>query len=317
MEKKVLIIGAGAVGLVYGYLLSKTGASITFLVKENQIEQLRSGVTLFNINADKTYSSPLSYSNLHLITALPEKSDFDMVLFCISSVALQTFDFGSLKNNIANNTSLVCLQPGLHDYSKIAASFSSDRIVEGQISVISFALPLTGEATAANQYAFWFPPFASMLFVGSKDRVSEISNLFKQAGIATKKLYSRNHKPVFSSTFLVALTTVLALNKWSFSALRKNETHIRLICQLMKEIATALASYHNKKMPFGLSIIGTPWVLKLLLRFLPSLVPFDLETFIKNHFTKVKQQTDLHLNNYYQVGKKEKIATEALELLLN
>lgn len=317
MNKKVLIVGAGAVGLVYGYLLSKIGANVTFLVKENHLNQLSNGVTLFDINTDKKRTSPLSFSNLQLITSLPEKADFDIVLFCISSVAFQNFNFSDLKNSLSDNSTLVCLQPGLHDYAKITASFPSNQVTEGQISVISYALPLKGETTAANEYAFWFPPFASMLFVGDEKRISELGILFKQAGIATKQLYNRKDKPVFSSTFLVSLTTVLALSNWSFTALRKNETHLRLICQLMNEIATALSSYHRKKVPLGLSIIAKPWVLKLLLRFLPSLIPFDIEAFIKNHFTKVKQQTTLHLNNYYQLAKKEKTAVEALEWVLN
>ncbi|HIA02218.1 MAG TPA: hypothetical protein EYN66_09955, partial [Myxococcales bacterium] len=46
---KVLIIGAGAVGQIYGYFLQRAGAEVSFFVKDKYAEECRQGFPLHHL----------------------------------------------------------------------------------------------------------------------------------------------------------------------------------------------------------------------------------------------------------------------------
>ena len=53
-QQRVLIVGAGAVGQVYGWYLSRGGAEVSFYVKEKYLEDARAGFALYPLNTRRT-----------------------------------------------------------------------------------------------------------------------------------------------------------------------------------------------------------------------------------------------------------------------
>ena len=58
-----------------------------------------------------------------------------------------------------------------------------------------------------------------------------------------------------------------------------------------------------------------PWILAGLLRLAPAFTPFDLQTYIEYHFTKVGDQTRYLLRDYAETGGKQDQPVDALRAL--
>ena len=52
---RVLFVGAGAVGQVYGYFFQKGGAKIAFLVKPSHLSWARDGFKLFDLSKKREH----------------------------------------------------------------------------------------------------------------------------------------------------------------------------------------------------------------------------------------------------------------------
>ena len=130
---RVLLVGAGAVGQVYGYYLQKAGWDVSFLVKEKYAMSMRKGLTLYPLNRP----SPWEPRNFHGYGTLFEPSEvrknrWDQVWFCVSSTALDGEWLEPLLAAIGDAT-LVSLQPGMEDQRRLADRVGADRLVSGLI----------------------------------------------------------------------------------------------------------------------------------------------------------------------------------------
>ena len=57
----------------------------------------------------------------------------------------------------------------------------------------------------------------------------------------------------------------------------------------------------------------TPWFFKRLISLVPKLIPFDFETFLQVHFTKVSEQMHEGLEQFIELGTEEKMRVRHLE----
>ena len=67
---KVLIVGAGAVGQVYGYALHKSGADVHFYVKPKHADEGRAGFILYPLNGKSR--EPQHFAGFGVVTS-PEE----------------------------------------------------------------------------------------------------------------------------------------------------------------------------------------------------------------------------------------------------
>jgi hypothetical protein len=83
----VCIVGAGAMGLVTGYLLSRANAAVTFLVRPHRLEQLSRPQVLYSYDDD----SLTAYSDYRVLTDPAELTgtSFDFVLITLDASALR------------------------------------------------------------------------------------------------------------------------------------------------------------------------------------------------------------------------------------
>jgi threonine dehydrogenase-like Zn-dependent dehydrogenase len=111
---RVLIVGAGAMGLVTGYHLQLAGAEITFLVRPTRIEALSKPSTLYSYD-DATLKR---FDGYKLISQASEAQDiaYDYVLLTLDNVASHSVEGVALLaelGTVTRDTSAMVISGGI------------------------------------------------------------------------------------------------------------------------------------------------------------------------------------------------------------
>lgn len=315
MKRNILIIGAGAVGLVYGKYFVDAGNKLTFYVREKYIDALSKGSILYNLNKDKKKKNPIHFTEYELVCSFKEigEQEWDQVYFCISSTAFLSFDLEDLKDNLRGKPSVVLLQPNAADFNYLSSIFPVEQIVDGMITLISYQAPLSTETVPAPGIAYWLPPFAPTPFSGEPSRRDDIVQTFKDGKMNASPVESAIEKALFPTAALSSFLIALEASNWEFSVLKKNKKALRHLSRATDEVYTSLEREYSVKRPKGIDWLSKPFVLKQLLRFMTTFMPMDMETYLKYHFLKVNDQTKLYMSNY--VKKAEKHGVEHKHLI--
>jgi len=147
---RVLIVGAGAVGIVYGYHLFKGGVDISFLVKPNHVSKLAKGINLFDLSLPKSQRKRVLFREFTLYTdpTITTRELFDQIWICTDSTALLDSDFFSalLSKVDPSKTVLVNSTPEFDDDELLLSYYKSkDRLIHTTISFQSWQAPLPDE----------------------------------------------------------------------------------------------------------------------------------------------------------------------------
>lgn len=285
---RVVIVGAGAVGQTYGFMLAAAGAQVTFLVRPKYVEGLKDGVWVY-----PEAKGPVRWTDYELTT---EPVTCDQVWFCVSSTALPhcPLDWpGALG---------VFLQPGLHDREVMRQHFSETDLVRGVIPFIAFEAPLPGEEREHPGILWWFPPLMRLPFSGP--RANEVTRQLPRAHM-TARVDDNAHR---MSASMLPTIAALQLGEWSFRGMDKD-----LAARGIREATSVAAAVH------GLGDLMTPpaMALSVLAGLSPLLVPFDLEVYMQYHFTKVRDQTRAALKDWIAEGEHRGLEVGTLKHLLD
>lgn len=316
MARKILLVGAGAVGQVYGKYLADAGNEVSFLIKEKYVDEMAKGVILYNINRDKHRRKPLRFTEYKTVTSWGAAAEirWDMIVLCISSSALhEGMDFAGLKQALGDAT-LVMLQPGPDDMALVAQHVPAAQIVQGMITLSSYHTPMPGEQTAVPGTAYWLPPLVPMPFAGPVERRSAVIQAFVGAQLAAKSISDMRETSLYTTAAFMVFLTALEASHWKFDGLRKDGAMIERMLSANQEAFEAISARHHLRAPFWSKWVSA-WMIKSLLKIAPHAVPFDLETFFQVHFTKVKTQTKLFVNTYIQHARDTGKPSQQLTLL--
>lgn len=316
MSKNILLVGAGAVGQVYGKYLADAGNQVTYLIKEKYQQELAQGVILYHINQDKKRKKPLRFSNFQTVTSWQSAAEkrWDLIILCISTSALhEGFDFDGLKAVLGDAT-LLLLQPGPEDRALVEGHVAPAQIVQGMITLVSYHTPMPGEQTAVPGTAYWLPPMTPMPFAGEIMRRTAVIQTFIAAGIGAKSIQDMRDVSLFSNAFFMVFLTALEASDWKFKKLRDNTSMIEQMLQANQEAFEAISATYQVAVPFWSKWVHV-WMVKSALRVAPHAVPFDLEAFMQVHFTKVKAQTKLLVNTFIRYADDKGLSSRDLTQL--
>jgi 2-dehydropantoate 2-reductase len=158
----ILIIGAGAVGLVYGQHFSNAGHQVTFFVKEKYqrpLEQDRkNGVVLYHLNKDKALKKPIRFQDFQVISSWDDANHFDVIALAISSNALRQLPLEIIKRKLKLQTSLLMLQPSQADFKHLSQVIPENQILQGMISLISYQTDDINTSAKPSGTAYYLPP---------------------------------------------------------------------------------------------------------------------------------------------------------------
>lgn len=298
---RVLIVGAGAVGLVYGQGLARAGHSVTFFIKEKYRADLAAGVTVvrqYRLLPDKV----VLFADYELLTDWQEvaQQQFDQVWLAIPSTAVRQLPCAAIKSAIGDAT-LVMLQPAAPDYRLLLQHWPAAQIVKGMINLISYYHPMPGQtalAAARPLCVAWYLPPAFMpmpLSAAEKagERLAATQALLRAGGFPAKQVADAVATARLPNALLMTFLCALQASDWSFARLRHNAARLALLTRAQKDLLATLEPGAGWQVP-------APWLYRVGLGVASWVLPFSLETYLQEHFTKVGAQTDLYLQDFRQ-----------------
>lgn len=314
---RALVIGAGAVGQAFGRHLQLGGAEVTFFVRDKYRAAAERGFDMYVLHGRRRIE-PVRFEGFAVVSRPEEVAArrFDQVYLTVSSPALEGPWLPELIA-AAGDATIVALQPGNDDRAVLrAAGVPEDRLVSGMITLISYAAPLPGETRFPRPgMAYWFPPLAPNPFSGPRERTAAVI-----AALRAGKLPARRRRDVpgmvaFPSAVLMPYLVALELAGWSLRELGRGAAG-RLGARGAREALAATAAVEGRRPPLGARMLARPRVLRLALAAARRMMPFSLEVYLREHFTKVRAQTLAFVAGYIAKGKRAGARVAALEELL-
>jgi 2-dehydropantoate 2-reductase len=333
---KVLVVGAGAVGQVYGYHLAQGGADVTFFVRPKYAAEARAGFTLYPLNArpnarhhghsleavahvldaydPKKAVTAVRFEGFGVVTAADEvrASAWDAVVVTVSSAALEGAWLGELVTAAAERgaPTIVMLQPGPDDRARFLEFVPAERLVAGVITLASYHAPLPGETRFAEPgMAYWFPPLMPAPFMGPTERARAIAKILRSGGLPARALGPRAQGPDGGAE-VALMTWIAALEaaNWSFRGLGDPEL-ARLTHAAVGEVVAI------EQAPRLVGVVARAPIVRGFLWLASKVAPFPFETMVGAHFEKVRDQTRHILGNTIAKGRAAALPTAHLEAL--
>ena len=308
----ILIVGAGAVGQVYGLHLQRAGHQVSFFVKEKYVHQIPAQLELFRLGYFKTKQLHLLPNQI--ISAIDEVSAtaWDQIWFSLSSDALR----GELATQVmaaSGQATVVCLQPDMEDSQYVSQHLPDpSHMVQGLITFIAYQSPLP-QHTGPKGIAYFIPPLSPGVFAGESDRAHSVVNALKQGGMDARIVPDFAKAAAAAPAIMQPLIAALEVNQWQLASL-KNNGYLALGLKAAQQAVQVVQA------KTGAHVIGLRWILavklwQLILPLSQLVLPLALEDYLHYHFSKVGQQTRLMLDTYIRLGEQHQLDISALQQL--
>jgi ketopantoate reductase len=257
---------------------------------------------------------PVQMNGYEVLTQVQEVAEqsWDMVFFCMSSTGLRGAWLEPMLQAIGAKSTLVTLQPGMDDREYLTERFSASRLVEGLIPIVSYCAPMPGEDFPEPGTAYWIPPFQAALFSGPAERVAPILAILNRGGFVSKSDPDVLKGALVPGTALGLFINALEAAGWSFAKVRRS-AELRIACRAMPEAVRILAQKRGVPYPSLAAWMLRPALFRLILRLSRWVIPFDFETYLRIHFTKVGEQMHQGLRDYIENG--ERLGLPVAELV--
>ncbi|WP_158596154.1 ketopantoate reductase family protein [Oleomonas cavernae] len=308
---KILIIGAGAVGQVYALHLSKAGHDVSFFAKRKYAGELRAGLTLHRLRRGGHATERLQGFGIVTSPEAVAAGTWDQVWITLSSDALRGELAGQVLAAVGMAT-VITLQPTMADGQFVHGIVPPAQIVHGSVPFISFQSPLPG-CDGPNGMAYFLPPLRPTMLAGPSARVAPAIAALRRGGLRARRVRDLDRAVAVNIAMGQALIPTLEANQWRLSGLSGTPALAHGLAAAREAVA-AVAAETGASTLF-LKPLLTPLAWRLLLPVAPCLVPFNLETFLRYHFSKLGAQTQVVIDGYIDLSIKHSLPADALVAL--
>ena len=311
---RVLVVGAGAIGQVFGLHFQQGGAEVSFLVRPKYADDARKGFVMYRQNGAPYM--PLRFQGFGVESDQDEamKQDWDLVVLALSSVALRSGDWLDRLGQSMGSANLLSLVPEMDGTQYLASRFPEGRVAWGMLSVVSFQAPLEGQPMPEPGVAFWFPPLSPLGFSGPDAVVNAFLPVLKRGSMPAKRVESVEAEVAIAGPILDKIILSLECAGWKFDALRRDPELLGLAVQAIREAWVLADKVHGAKPPLPLRLLR-PFMLRFALWLAPKILPFDLEKFFDFHYHKVGEQTLMHMADQLAACKEHGVENPAMRAL--
>lgn len=212
--ERVLIVGAGALGLTTGYHLQLAGAEVSLLVRPHREAALLQAPQLYSYDENRVHS----FENYRLFTAEEQLrgENFDFVLLtldgatCLSEQGTMTLSaLGEILRNDAAIMLICGVGLGLYDHVRRSTGLPPERLLEGTMKMFAYQ---TGAPCAPQPDPAVKEPHdtADVAYLNFPDHVGfYVTTTPKPASRAFVALYSRSGPAICKTipTGLYRMTT--------------------------------------------------------------------------------------------------------------
>ncbi|MEV7421438.1 MULTISPECIES: ketopantoate reductase family protein [unclassified Streptomyces] len=329
---KVLMVGAGALGQVFGLWLTRGGASVTYLVRPGREEWGEDGRTLFRLRRlGRPVAGRLRPDAVRTETVCaeapgaPGDAEWDAIWLCVPSPALHEPWVRALRDRTAprepdgggggddahgrsdGGATIVTIGQDPRDLPALARIWPRERIVQVVPSVLAHPAPRTDEVPSAG-IAYWQPPGTAHTVWGTRDRARPVVAALRAAGVRTRGA-GRAGTAELGAARMIPYMAALEIAGWSLPALRSGLTAPTAAAHEATAVTAALLHRAPPRLPVP------AWAAWLVLRALPVLAPFDLPRYLRAHFGKVGPQTREMLDAWITEGASRGLPVSALKEL--
>jgi 2-dehydropantoate 2-reductase len=284
------------------------------LARKERADRLRDGRVLYALHRRDARRKPIHFSSFDVSTevSLISNREWDQIYFCLPSDALRGSLLGEVSR-LSGYATVVKIQPGLGDIQIFTRHFERSRIISGMISFVSYAAPLPGEDLKEPGTAYWFPPLLKVLFSGSTDRLQDVVHALQKGGFPARVHDDVETMLGFALAVQAPLTAGIECSGWSIEQFRDGEW-LEISCGAIREATAIAADYLDSNPPWLVRVLN-PSLVRIVLSFLRRRNPFDVEAYLERHYTKLRQQSLQHLEEYVDRGTRAGLPVESLEML--
>jgi hypothetical protein len=314
VKPRILLVGAGAIGQVFGWHLQAAGCEITFLVKPKYAEEARRGFTLYKLGVFDKDPQPREFSGFGVLTSVEEVAAerWDQVWLCVSSTALRAGDWVKELVRATGTATWVMLQPGIDDRDWLLQWLEPGQLVTGMVPFLSFHAPLSPqEPVPSPGMAFWLPPMSRGLFSGPEDRLQAVIRALRAGGYPAHRIADVTRSSAIPTALLMSFVDGLESAGWSFTRFLEPES-VERVRQVAGE-AVRIAAWRMQQRAPPMAPLLRPWLFDLIVSLGSWMAPFSLETYLRVHFTKVADQTRWMMRQYIELGSKAGLPVAALQ----
>jgi 2-dehydropantoate 2-reductase len=291
MTKRVAIIGAGAVGAVYGRHIRRAGSELTFVVRPKYVDEVKKGIRLYKGKYDEVLQAD------HVVGDVAELKgkELQQVWLCVPSTGLTVDDVQKIAD-CTGDALVVDMAPGLDGATKRIVG--AKRHVDGLIPFISYQTPLPNVAAEANRapgIAYWLPPLFPTTLSGVDAK--RAANVIKRGGMSARVVADAAKGRAVGSALLMGAIATLELSDWSLAKCRKR------LDGAVREAVDAMAAL-NGISAAAPKLLASPFFMRMVLWWAPKLAPLPLEPYLAYHFTKVGKQTRLMMKGFVDAADK-------------
>ena len=311
---RVLLVGAGAVGQVYGWHFDRGCAKVAFLVRPRHRKTLMAGLPLYP-HPHRKHREPIIWSEFDVLTSDAEAAAWnpDVVVLCTPSNALREPWLAALAQTISQEATWLCLAAGLDDADLVATHTGTERLLVGLIALISYPGPLSGEARRTPGMVWWFPPFSSCPFAGPPARLRPVMDALRAGGMPVAHKPALQQNSAWPNAILMPFLVALELADWSFERLQQGGG-ITDAAASIQETTRIVAARLGRPAPFWTRWVR-PFTLRLVLWAASRVIPLPLEPYLRFHFTKVGAQTRMFIEGYEATALSLDVAVPTLRRL--
>ncbi|CAN5887634.1 hypothetical protein BH11MYX4_BH11MYX4_08440 [soil metagenome] len=309
-------MGAGAVGKVYGYHLARGGARVAFFVRPKAAAACRRGMVLYPLGrrgarVPVRFEADAVFTSLEDVAQAGAEQPWDEVWFCVPADALDETWLVAIAGAVGP-ARIVALPPGIESEQRIRRAFPDHEIVPALIGMVSYQTPLPGEVVPEPGIAFYFPPGAPSGFGGPHG--AAVADELRRGGCPAVAKKNIAISSAFGSSILMPTVAGLEAAGWSLRGFRRGDVPA-LVARAAREAMAITAATLGVRVPFLRILLGGV-TLKLAAWLAPKIAPFDLESYLRHHFTKVGDQTRLLVGEYRKSGDARGLKSDALAALL-
>ncbi len=313
---RILIVGAGSVGQLYGHMLQRGGAEVDVFVRPRHTTDARRGYRLYDRREGLDEPTTFTPAGVRSAPGEIRGESYDAILLCVPATGLRGPWFEELAAAADDDATFVSLTPGPGDREYIARFVDEGRAAVGLITALAYPAPLPGEEAAEPGTAYWLPPLTPAYFDGPESRLSPLVSTLRRGGMRARTRRNLAQLATAGTATLLPMVAVLETLDWSLDALRRSRAHRELLHRATDEALEATSDHAGSRRPAVSRLLG-PKSWRALLRVAPLAPPFDLEAYLRVHFTKTRDQTQEILREYVARRQRMGRASPALETLLD
>lgn len=304
MRSRILIIGSGAVGAVYGHHLVKAGCQVNFLVRDRQSPNSSMPRPLHRY---RFVGKPVTEQQ-HLRVLTQAHRHWDQVWLTLPSDALYSDWLAEQLAVFDDHTPLISWTPDFRDQAQLQQLWRGP-LQRGLIGLISFHTPLPQQSTPESGFGYLLPPRSAMLDNSPAGR--QAAALLRAGGLPSTVMKDLDWFAARSTALMITAISALELADWSLAKLAHSHW-LSEASRAAREATAISAAFLGHR---GSNHVPGPLLLRALMALAPRVMPFDLESYLRYHFSKVSKQTRLMLDHWRDEGQHRALPTTALEKL--